>query len=214
VVIDHLAGRGTVAVTDAALCAPFAPLVVRIIAEAQVIDDRIIKIDHFLNHRIDAVLMQAIGAELARRVTPFMPDLVLTAGASGIPPALTTALALGIPLVYAKKYAPLTELPAYSRIVPSPTRGGEYRLAVARTVLPADARVVLIDDFLANGGTAAALADIVAEAGARLVAAGFVVEKTFQSGRARLAAHGPPPLVVLAQVARLTGGRVVMEAVP
>jgi xanthine phosphoribosyltransferase len=211
-VIDHLAGRGTVAVTDAALCAPFAPLVARIIAEAQVIDDRIIKIDHFLNHRIDAVLMQAIGAELARRVAPFMPDLVLTAEASGIPPALTTALALGIPLVYAKKYAPLIELPAYSRIVPSPTRGGEYRLAVARTVLPADARVVLIDDFLANGGTAAALADIIAEAGARLVAAGFVVEKTFQQGRERLAIHGPPPVAVLAQVARLAGGRVVMAA--
>jgi len=213
-VTGHLAGQERVKFIDAALSAPFAPLVERILAEAQVIDDRIIKIDHFLNHRIDSGLMHAIGAELARRVAPFAPDLVLTAEASGIPPALTTALALGVPLVYAKKYAPLTELPAYSRIVPSPTRGGEYRLAVARAVLPSGARVALIDDFLANGGTAAALAEIVAEAGARLVAAGFVVEKTFQPGRARLAAHGPPPLVVLAQVARLTGGRVVMEAVP
>ncbi len=190
--------------------APFAPLVARIVAEATVIDDRILKIDHFLNHRIEPELMALMGAELAARLARFAPDLLLTAEASGIAPALAVAMATGLPMVYAKKYSPEVEAPALSRLVPSPTKGGSTRLVIAQRYLPAGARVALVDDFLANGRTALALAEIVAEAGAQMVAAGFLVEKLFQGGRLGLETLRIP-VVTLAQVERLSGGKVIMR---
>ncbi|MDW8391095.1 MAG: xanthine phosphoribosyltransferase [Oscillochloridaceae bacterium] len=190
--------------------APFEPLARRVVAEATVLDDRILCIDHFLNHRIDTALMRAIGAALAERLAPLRPELVLTAEAGGIAPALVTALALDVPMVYAKKYAPEVEAPALSRLVPSPTRGGQARLVISARYLPPSARVALVDDFLANGRTALALAELVVEAGATLAAAGFVVEKCFQGGRAPLEALGVP-VAALVQVERLEAGRVVLR---
>jgi xanthine phosphoribosyltransferase len=185
------------------------PLVERILAEATVENDRILKIDHFLNHRIEPAFMTAMGQAMADRIAAFAPELLLTAEASGIAPALATAFALGVPLVYAKKYAPVVEPPALSRIVPSPTKGGEMRLVVSARYLLPGTRVALVDDFLANGKTALALAEIVEDAGAATVVAGFLVEKRFQGGRAALAARGIP-IATLAQVARLEAGRVIM----
>ena len=195
--------------SSAALNAPFAPLVRRIVEEATVEQDRILRIDHFLNHRIEPAFMAAMGQAMAERIRPFAPDLLLTAEASGIAPALATAFALGIPLVYAKKYAPVVEPPALSRVVPSPTKGGDTRLVVASRYLQAGMRVALVDDFLANGKTAVALAEIVADAGAHTVVAGFLVEKIFQGGRAPLEAMGIP-VSALAQVERLQNGQVIM----
>jgi xanthine phosphoribosyltransferase len=193
-----------------AIDAPFEPLVQRILEEATVVDGRILKIDHFLNHRIEPAFMTAMGGALAERLRPFKPNLLLTAEASGIAPALAVALALDVPLVYAKKYAPVVETPALSRIVPSPTKGGEAKLAVSGRYLTAGMRVAVVDDFLANGKTALALAEIVADAGATTVVAGFLVEKLFQHGRDGLAALGIP-IATLAQVERLEGDRVVMR---
>src|SRR4051794_2040049 len=153
--------------------------------------------------------MSAMGHALAERIRIFRPDLLLTAEASGIAPALATATALDVPLVYAKKYSPVVEPPALSRVVPSPTKGGEMRLVVAARYLPHGARVVIVDDFLANGKTAVALAEIVGDAGAHTVAAGFFVEKLFQGGRSGLA-DLLIPTVSLAQVERLERGRVIM----
>src|SRR5688500_13347831 len=109
----------------------FEPLVRRILAEATVVEDRILKIDHFLNHRIEPAFMAAMGCALAERLKLFRPDLLLTAEASGIAPALAVATALDVPLVYAKKYSPVVETPALSRVVPSPTKGGDTRLVVS-----------------------------------------------------------------------------------
>jgi xanthine phosphoribosyltransferase len=189
--------------------APFEPLVRRIVEEASVENDRILKIDHFLNHRIEPRFMSAMGEALAERIRHFEPDLLLTAEASGIAPALATAYALDIPLVYAKKYSPVVEPPALSRVVPSPTKGGDTRLVVAARYLQPGMRVALVDDFLANGKTAVALAEIVSDAGATTVVAGFLVEKLFQEGRAGLERLGIP-VATLAQVRRLEQGRVIM----
>jgi xanthine phosphoribosyltransferase len=205
-----IAGRNRVKHSYPALTtAPFEPLVRRIVEEATVENDRILKIDHFLNHRIEPAFMSAMGNALAERIGPFAPDLLLTAEASGIAPALATAYALDVPLVYAKKYAPVVEPPALSRIVPSPTKGGEMRLVVSARYLQEGMRVALVDDFLANGKTAIALAEIVGDAGAQTVVAGFLVEKLFQAGRAGLEELGIP-VIALAQVQRLEHGRVIM----
>ena len=193
-----------------AIDTPFEPLVRRIVAEATVVEDRILKIDHFLNHRVEPSFMAALGQALAERLRPFAPDMVLTAEASGIAPALAVATALDVPMVYAKKYSPEVEAPALSRVVPSPTKGGSTRLVISGRYLAEGMRVALVDDFLANGRTALALAEIVGDAGARLVAAGFIVEKRFQGGRIDLEARGIP-VMALAQVERLEGGRVVMR---
>lgn len=194
-----------------AVYVPFEPLVRRIVAEASVENDSILKIDHFLNHRIEPAFMAEMGRALAERLRPFRPELLLTAEASGIAPALSVAFALGTPLVYAKKYSPVVETPSLSRIVPSPTKGGDTRLAVAARYLPPGTRVAIVDDFLANGKTALALAEIVGDAGAELVAVAFLVEKVFQHGRRPLVERGLPVLT-LARVARLEQGRVVMDA--
>ncbi len=189
---------------------PFEPLVRRIIDEATVENDRILKIDHFLNHRIEPQFMAAMGEALAERIRPFEPDILLTAEASGIAPALAVAYSLGIPMVYAKKYSPVVEPPALSRVVPSPTKGGEARLVVSARFVRPGMRVALVDDFLANGRTAIALAEIAGDAGARTVVAGFLVEKLFQHGRDGLQALGIP-VASLAQVERLEAGRVIMK---
>lgn len=191
------------------ITAPFEPLVQRIIKEATVENDRILKIDHFLNHRIEPEFMAAMGEALAERIGVFRPELLLTAEASGIAPALATSYALNVPMLYAKKYSPVVEPPALSRVVPSPTKGGDTRLVVAARYVQPGTRVALIDDFLANGRTAVALAEIVADAGARTVVAGFLVEKLFQHGRVGLEEMGIP-VVALARVERLEAGRVIM----
>lgn len=197
-------------VSAAALNAPFLPLARRIQEEAAIERGQILRIDHFLNHRVEPEFIAALGEALAERLRPFHPDLVLTAEASGLPPALATAGALGIPMLYAKKYAPNVEPPALSRVIPSPTKGGETRLVVSSRYLLPGMRVVLVDDFLSNGRTALALAEICQEAGVLLVAAGFVVEKLFQGGRVPLEALGVP-VAALAQIERLEGGVVVLR---
>jgi xanthine phosphoribosyltransferase len=211
-IVYHLAHlRSAMSIPNAvAIDAPFEPLVERIIEEATVVDDRILKIDHFLNHRVEPSFMAAMGAAMADRIRRFAPNIVLTAEASGIAPALAVAMALDIPLLYAKKYSPEVEAPALSRIVPSPTKGGHTRLVISGRYLTAGMCVAIVDDFLANGRTALALAEIVADAGARVVVAGFLVEKLFQGGRADLDARGIP-IATLAQVERLEAGRVVMH---
>ena len=189
------------------LNAAYGPLVRRIEAEATVIGDEILKIDHFLNHRIEPAFIVELGRELARRLSAYHPTLILTAEASGIAPGLVVAQLLNVPLVYAKKYSPDVESPALSRLIPSATKGGHTRLVLSQRYVPAGSRVVLVDDFLSNGHTAVALADMALEAGAQVLGAGFIVDKRFRRGREAVEARGVP-VAALAQVERLEQGRV------
>lgn len=197
--------------TDARdLTAPYQPLTRRIEAEATVIGEQILRIDHFLNHRIEPAFIMELGRELARRLSAFHPTLILTAEASGIAPGLAVAQALNLPLVYAKKYAPQVESPYISRVIPSPTKGGETKLVMSQRYVQPGARVVLVDDFLSNGRTAVALVDMAREAGAEVLAAGFIVEKRFKRGHEAVEALGVP-VATLAQVERLAQGKAVLR---
>lgn len=172
------------------------------------IEGALLKVDDFLNHRVDPELMRAIGVDLAAAYAESSIDVVLTAEASGIPPGLETARTLGVPLVYAKKYPRDSQVrPAFVREVSSPTKGVEYRVEVAHRVLPAASRVVVIDDFLSRGRTAEALGEIVLEANGSVVGFGFVIEKAFMEGRDRLERHGWP-VRSLAVVSSLDEGTV------
>ena len=192
---------------DPDLIRPYGPLVRRIEAEATVIGDQILKIDHFLNLRIEPSFITEMGQELAKRLAHFEPSVVLTAEASGIAPGLVVAQALDVPLVYAKKYAPEVESPAIARVIPSPTKGGETKLVLSqRYIVPTD-RVVIVDDFLSNGRTAVALVEMAREAGAEVLCASFIVEKRFKHGHAAIETLGVP-VCTLAQVEALENGHV------
>jgi xanthine phosphoribosyltransferase len=188
---------------------PGADLLRAAIFEQGRVEGELLKVDDFLNHRVDPGLIAAIGADLATRFGPESPDLVLTAEASGIPPGLACALALEIPLVYAKKYLGPGDRRAFFREVMSPTKGTEYRVEVARRALGAGLRVLIVDDFLAGGRTAEALGEITEEAACTVLGLAFVIEKTFQEGRSRLERHGWR-VESLAKVSSLAGGKVVL----
>lgn len=189
---------------------PFSPLVQRIEKEAFVQGNEILKIDHFLNHQIDPAFMQAMAEEVADRLRAFKPDLILTAEASGIAPGLMVALNLGIPMVFGKKYHPDVETPMLSRLVPSPTKGGEVRMVVSQRYLPAGKRIAIVDDFLSNGRTAQALIEITREAGSDPIAAAFLVEKSFKHGHALIQEAGVP-IITLAQIRSLKDGKAILE---
>lgn len=182
----------------------------RILRDGRYLGRGIIKVDGFINHQVDALLMVQAGQELARRFAAFRPTKVLTAESSGIAPALCTGLALGLPVVYARKRRPIT-MPSqvYRRTAPSHTKGQEVELLVSPEVLgPAD-RVLIIDDFLATAQTILALVGVVQDAGATLVGVGVVIEKRFESGRAALEPLGIP-VEALAVIERVEGDKIVL----
>jgi xanthine phosphoribosyltransferase len=161
-----------------------------LVASRARVDGDLIRVDDFLNHRVEPRIMRDVGAALAAHFRADQPDLVLTAEASGIPPGLVSALELDVPLVYARKYLGTGARYAFWREVVSPTKGVEYRVEVARRVLPPGRRVLIIDDFLSGGRTAEALGEITEEGGSETVGFGFVIEKRYQAGRERLERHG------------------------
>jgi xanthine phosphoribosyltransferase len=192
------------------LNAPFPELIRRIKEEGIVQGNDILKIDHFLNHRIEPAFMQRMAKEIALRLRDYQPELILTAEASGIAPGLMVALELDLPLVYAKKYHPEVEVPMLSRVLPSPTKGGSYRMVLSQKYLPEGAKVAIVDDFLSNGRTATALIDMAREAKLDVVAASFLVAKTFKQGYHEITAAGVPVLT-LADVEALRDGKAILR---
>ncbi len=179
----------------------------RAVRERARVEGDLILVDDFLNHRVDPQVMQQVGAEIAERLRPMNPSVLLTAEASGIPPAMTTSLALNAPLIYAKKYLGTGNRYSYAREVVSPTKGVEYRVEVARRVLGPGERVAIVDDILAQGRTAEALGQIVEEAGSEVICFAFALEKCFMTGRQRLEAH-QWPVTALVEVVSLNEGGV------
>lgn len=172
----------------------------------------IVKVDMFLNHRLDTDLFVKMGQAFADSFAAYKPDLVLTVEASGIAAALTTAMACGnIPVVFAKKSRTRNVTGnVYESRVFSYTHGVENHIRVAREYLPEGAKVLIIDDFLANGEAAEGLCDLVRQAGASVVGIGICVEKSFQPGRQKLADEGYQ-VVALARVTGIQDGRLLVE---
>jgi xanthine phosphoribosyltransferase len=183
----------------------------RILAEGRNLGSGILKIDSLLNHQIYPDLMQQMGQEMAARFKGVKIDRILTAEISGIAPALTTGLALGVPVVYARKIKPITMFgPVFLETAPSHTKGSEVNLLVAAEFMPPNQDVLIIDDFLATGKTLRALARIVESAQSRLVGVGVVVEKTFEGGRNYMREKGyTMPIEALAVITSMDNGKIV-----
>jgi xanthine phosphoribosyltransferase len=165
----------------------------RILRDGKYLGNGILKVDGFINHQVDPALMDACGVELARRFQHVGATKVLTAEISGIAPAVTTALHLGLPVVYARKTKPIT-MPdqVFLTLSPSHTKGRMVELIVSPEYLARGERVLIIDDFLATGATILGLARLAQTAGSTLVGIGALVEKSFEGGREALAHLGVP----------------------
>ena len=160
----------------------------RIQREGKNLGGGILKVDSFINHQVDPKLMDACGRELAHRFRYIGATKVLTAEISGIAPAVTTALHLGVPVVYARKQRPIT-MPdqVFLTLTPSHTKGRTVELIISPEYLSGGERVLIIDDFLATGSTILGLVRLAHAAGAAIVGVGALIEKTFEGGRAALA---------------------------
>jgi xanthine phosphoribosyltransferase len=189
----------------------------RIRAEGRNLGNGILKIDSILNHQIDPGLMFEMGQEMARRFKGTPIDRILTVEISGIAPAFATGIALGVPVVYARKIKPITMSgPVFLETAPSHTKGGEVNLLVSAEFLPSNKNVLVIDDFLATGQTLLALARIVASANCTLAGVGVVVEKSFEGGRAILAkaGYGSIPIHALATITSMDNGGIEVTGDP
>ena len=143
----------------------------------------VLKVDRFLNHQMDVELFTEIGRELKKRFSDCEVNKILTIEASGIGIACIVAQSFGCPVVFAKKNKTKNIAgEVYTSKVESFTHGRVYDIIVSREFLGPEDKVLLIDDFLANGKALEGLIDLVNESGAELVGAGIVIEKGFQRG--------------------------------
>ncbi|HLF00756.1 MAG TPA: xanthine phosphoribosyltransferase [Anaerolineales bacterium] len=182
----------------------------RILAEGRNLGNGILKVDGFINHQVDPTLMNECGRELAKRFAGVGATKVLTAEISGIAPALTTALHLGVPVVYARKSKPIT-MPdqIFLTLAPSHTKGRTVELIVSPEYLSHGERVLIIDDFLATGQTILGLARLAQAAGSSIVGIGAVIEKTFEGGRDVLKPLGVP-VEALAIITDMSDGKIIL----
>lgn len=163
----------------------------RIRKDGKIKAGNVLKVDSFLNHQMDIGLFQEIGKEFKRRFTGLPINKILTIEASGIGIACVVAQSFGVPVVFAKKTKTKNIAgDVLTTSVESFTHNRVYDIIVSREFLGAGDRVLLIDDFLANGKALEGLARLVRDSGAVLVGAGIVIEKGFQSGGEMIRAQG------------------------
>ena len=165
----------------------------RILREGRVLPGNIIKVDGFLNHRVDTALMGAIADEFAKYFDVKDITMVLTAEASGIALATICAQRYGVPMVFAKKAkSDNIEGGLYQSDIFSYTYKKKVTLLVSQDWITKDDKVLIIDDFMAKGYAMRGLIDIVNKAGATLAGIGVAVEKGFQDGGDSLRREGYP----------------------
>lgn len=180
----------------------------KILAEGIVLSEEVLKVDSFLNHQIDPVTMQLIGQEFARLFKDAGITKIITIEASGIAPAVMAGLELGVPVIFARKYQSLTlKDDLYRSKVFSFTKQTESTIAISNKHISSTDKVLVIDDFLANGQAALGLADLIHQANAEVVGIGIVIEKSFQPGRDLLLEKGYR-VESLARVKSLANGTV------
>ncbi|WP_367566744.1 xanthine phosphoribosyltransferase [Lacrimispora sp.] len=163
----------------------------RIRRDGKIKAGNVLKVDSFLNHQMDIKLFVEIGKEFKRRFADCEINKILTIEASGIGIACIVAQYFEVPVVFAKKSKTKNIAgDIYTTQVESFTHGRTYDIMVAKEFLGAGDKVLLIDDFLANGKALEGLSDIVKNSGAELVGAGIVIEKGFQPGGDHLREQG------------------------
>lgn len=155
----------------------------RIVSDGVIMGTDIVKVDGFLNHRVDPFLLKEIALEIVRRYEGEKITKVLTIEASGIAIAALVALELGVPFVFAKKYnAKNLDASVYQTDVFSFTKQKTFSVRVSSKYIGKDDNVLIVDDFLAKGGALQGLINITEMAGAKVCGCAIVIEKSFQEG--------------------------------
>ena len=163
----------------------------KILQEGTILPGNILKVGSFLNHQIDAGFMMEMGREIARLYRDCGVTRILTIETSGIPLAFAAAVELGVPMVFAKKNR-TSNLSGglYTAMVHSYTHNTDYHVVVEKQYLSAEDKVLIVDDFLANGKALLGLKEIVEMAGGTVAGAAVAIEKGFQQGGDKLRAQG------------------------
>ncbi len=184
----------------------------RILREGKNLGNGILKVDGFINHQVDPILMDTCGQEFARRFQNITATKILTAEISGIAPALTTGIHMKLPVVYARKHKPIT-MPdqVFLTLTHRTPRVAMLSSSFLRsTFLPGNADLI-IDDFLATGATILGLVRLATTAGATIVGVGALIEKTFEGGRAALA-HLNIPIESLACISAMENDHITFKS--
>lgn len=160
----------------------------KIIKDGVVVDESVLKVDSFLNHQIDPRVLKEVTNEIVEYFKDREITKVMTIEASGIAPAIQVAAHFDVPMLFAKKAAPSTlkNEDLFETEIHSYTKNVTSRVIVSKEYLSADDKVLIIDDFLANGEAAMGLIDLVHQAGGEVAGVGICVEKSFQPGRQKL----------------------------
>ena len=184
----------------------------RILSEGKNLGNGILKVDGFINHQVDPVLMDACGKEMAKRFKNLSATKILTAEISGIAPAVSTAYHLRLPVVYARKHKPIT-MPneVFLTLSPSHTKGRMVELIISPEYLGHGERIVIIDDFLATGATILGLVRLAQTAGSTIIGIGTLIEKTFEGGRQALA-HLEIPIESLVKIISMEAGQIIFSS--
>ncbi|MBN1230971.1 MAG: xanthine phosphoribosyltransferase [Anaerolineales bacterium] len=161
--------------------------------EGKYLGGGILKVDGFINHQVDPVLMFEAGKEFAKIFRDVKATKILTAEISGIGPAVMAGYHMNLPVVYARKSKPVT-MPdqVFLTLAPSHTKGRMVELIVSPEYLSNGESVLIIDDFLASGATIQGLVQLAQTAGAKIVGIGTLVEKEFEGGRRLLSSLNVP----------------------
>ena len=184
----------------------------KILAEGTVLPGNILKVGSFLNQNIDTELLQAMGEECARLYDGCGVNKILTIEASGIAIAVAAGMAMGVPVLFAKKHRTSNvDGGVYSTTVHSFTHNEDYHVVVSCDYLGSQDRVLIIDDFLANGNALTGLMDLCNQAGADLVGIITAVEKCFTGAGDKLRAQGVR-LDALAAIESMTTERIVFRS--
>lgn len=164
----------------------------KIIKDGVVLNNDVLKVDSFLNHQIDPVVLKEISNEFVEYFKEKEITKIMTIEASGIAPAILVASRFDVPMLFAKKSEPSTleNENQYATNIHSYTKNLTSRVLVSKKYLQPDDKVLIIDDFLANGEAAMGLIDLVEQAEAEVVGVGICVEKSFQPGRQKLEDKG------------------------
>ncbi len=162
----------------------------RILSDGSCLPGGILKVDNFINHQMDPLLMREMAKELVRRFSEHNITKVITIEASGIAPAIMVGDYLGVPVLFAKKKVPSTMDNMLITEVYSFTKERYYTVCVSKDYLCDKDHVLFIDDFLANGNAAIGIIDLLHQVGATLEGMGFLIEKGFQEGGKTLRSKG------------------------
>ena len=163
----------------------------KIMTEGQVLSDDVLKVDTFLNHQLDPVLMSEIGKEFAKRFEGMGITKIVTIESSGIAPSVMAGLEMQVPVLFARKKKSLTlQDDLYTASVYSFTKQEENQICIGRKFLNEREKVLIIDDFLAKGQAALGLIELVKQSGAEIAGIGIVIEKEFQEGGEQLRKKG------------------------